>query len=478
MTASPSAQHQLNQVLATARSNQDRDLADLLRLVAQPSISAQGIGIRETAAIEEELLRSAGLTTQILETPNQPMIYGEWLQAPGKPTILFYGHYDVQPADPLELWTSPPFEPTTRDGRIYARGIADNKAQHFSHIAAIRAWLETTGSLPVNVKILLEGEEEIGSPSLDATVHAHRDQLNADLVYTSDGPITDDQFPEIAFGVRGMLYVELHATGPNRDLHSGHWGGVSPNPIWELVRLLNTMLDDQNLITIEGFYDNVQQPTQGARAAMDALPFDIGEALGRIGLTEMVPPAHLPYADRIMARPTLNIAGFTGGYSGEGSKTIIPGKATVKIDMRLVPDQTPDEIWEKISAHVAAHAPGIEIVRLDGGMLPSFTPVEHPLADVVRSAVERGFGKRPIDIPLVGGSLPDATWTKTLGLPSFLVPYGAPEQANHSPNESYRIDRFWQGIATSAALLSLLADTDVDTPTTTATDAQATDQEI
>lgn len=454
----PEATSTLDQVIASLETTRERDLADLLRLVAQPSISAQHIGIRECAAIEEELLRSAGLTTQILETANQPMVYGEWLGAPGKPTVLFYGHYDVQPADPLDLWESPPFEPTIRDGRIYARGIADNKAQHFSHIAAIRAWLETTGSLPVNVKVLLEGEEEIGSPNLDATVLAHRDLLAADLVYTSDGPVTDDRYPEIAFGVRGMLYVELHATGANRDLHSGHWGGVAPNPIWELVRLLNTMLDDQNRITIEGFYDRVQTPTPAARAAMDALPFDVGEAIGRIGLSEMVPPTDLPYADRIMARPTLNIAGIDGGYSGEGSKTIIPSKARVKIDMRLVPDQTPDEIWEKIAAHVAKHAPEIEIVRLDGGMLPSYTPVEHPLADTVRAAVERGFGKRPIDIPLVGGSLPDATWTKTLGIPSFLVPYGAPEQANHAPNESYRLERLWQGITTTATLLALLGE--------------------
>jgi acetylornithine deacetylase/succinyl-diaminopimelate desuccinylase-like protein len=448
----------LPNVLIAAEANQERDLADLLRLIAQPSISAQGIGIAECCAIEEELLRSAGLTIRIIETPRQPMVYGEWSGAPSKPTVLFYGHYDVQPADPLELWTSPPFEPTIRDGRIYARGIADNKAQHFSHIAAIRAWLEATGSLPVNVKVLLEGEEEIGSPNLDSTVLANRDLLTADLVYTSDGPVTDDRFPEIAFSVRGMLYIELHATGPNRDLHSGHWGGVSPNPIWELVRLLNTMLDANNQVTIDGFYDKVRQPTPAARAAMEALPFDVGEAIGRIGLTGMVPPDDLPYADRIMARPTLNIAGISGGYSGPGSKTIIPSTAFVKIDMRLVPDQTPEEIWEKVSRHVATHAPDVEIRRLDGGMLPSYTPVEHPLAEVVRGAVEAGFGKRPIDIPLVGGSLPDATWTKTLGLPSFLVPYGAPEQANHSPNESYRIERLWQGIATSATLLALLAD--------------------
>ncbi len=458
----PATHDDLAAVLAHAESRRDADLKDLFRLIRQPSISAQNVGIPECAAIEAELLRDAGLETRLLETSGHPMVYGEWLGAPGKPTVLFYGHYDVQPPDPLELWKSEPFEPEIRDGRIYARGVADNKAQHFSHIAAIRAWMKATGSLPVNVKVLLEGEEEVGSPHLDETVAKYGDLLKADFVYTSDGPVTNDQYPEIEFGVRGMLYVELRSTGPNRDLHSGHWGGVAPNPIWQLVRLLNTMIDDQNNVLIEGFYDDVLEPTPGARNAMDSLPFDTQKTIGGIGIDHMVPPADLPYADRIMARPTLNIAGFTGGYGGPGSKTIIPAKATVKIDMRLVPEQTPDEIWEKIKAHVDAYVARtgeqIELVKMDGGMLPSYTPVEHPMAEVVRDAVEAGFGKRPIDIPLVGGSLPDAAWTKTLGIPSFLVPYGAPEQANHSPNESYRVERLWQGITTSATLLALLAE--------------------
>ncbi len=445
-------------VIATIDSQRDRLLEDLFTLLAQPSISTQDIGIRECAELEMAFLRRSGLEPRLLETSGHPMVYAEWLGAPGKPTVLFYGHYDVQPADPLDLWLSSPFEPEIRDGRMYARGVADNKAQHFSHIAAIGAWLETTGSLPVNVKVLLEGEEEIGSPHLDEAVAMYRDLLTADLVYTSDGPVTDASYPEISFGVRGLLYIELRTKGPNRDLHSGHWGGVAPNPIWTLVRALNTMIDDQNHILIDGFYDNVMKPTPGARAAMEALPFDVGEAISRIGLNEMVPPADLPYADRIMAQPTLNLAGISGGYGGPGSKTIIPSVAMAKIDMRLVPNQTPDEIWEKVSAHLARHAPDVEIAREDGGMLPSYTPVEHPLADVVRDAVEVGFGSRPIDIPLVGGSLPDAVWTKTLGLPSFLVSYGDPPQANHSPNESYSVERLWQGMHTSAALLALLAD--------------------
>ena len=454
---STAATTRLPDVIAEIDTSKDDLLADLFRLLAQPGISAHDIGIRETAELEMELLRQAGLEPRLLETSGHPMVYAEWLGAPGQPTVLFYGHYDVQPADPLDLWDSEPFEPTIRNGRIYARGVADNKAQHFSHIAAIGAWLKATGSLPVNVKILLEGEEEIGSPHLDEAVAANGDLLTADLVYTSDGPVTDDRFPEITFGVRGLLYVELRAKGPNRDLHSGHWGGVAPNPIWTLVRALNTMIDAENQVLIEGFYDNVLEPTPGARAAMDALPVNVEEAIGRIGLSEMVPPADLPYADRVMARPTLNLAGFSGGYGGPGSKTIIPSTAVAKIDMRLVPNQTPDEIWDKLEAHLAVHAPDVEVVRLDGGMLPSYTPVEHPLAEVVRQAVEQGFGSRPIDVPLAGGSLPDAVWTQTLGLPSFLVSYGDPPQANHSPNESYSLERLWQGMHTSAAFLALLA---------------------
>lgn len=451
-------QSKLDAVLRSVDTSAEIDLDDLLTVVRQPSISAQRIGVRECAMLIREYMAGAGLETRLLETRGEPMVLGTWLEAgPDRPTILFYGHYDVQPPEPLELWHTKPFEPQIRDGRIYARGVADNKAQFMSHLIAIRHWMREAGSLPVNVKLLVEGEEEVGSPHLDEIVARYADDLRADLVYTSDGPVQDTAYPEICFGVRGMLYIELRATGPNRDVHSGHWGGVAPNPAWMLVDALRTMRDEQGEITIDGFSDNVNEPTPGARAAMEALPFDVPQMLGRVGLTEMVPPADLPWADRIMARPTLNIAGFSSGYGGPGSKTIIPSTATVKIDMRLVPDQTPDEIWEKVERHVRTHAPGVEAVRLDGGMLPSYTPVEHPMAEVVRRAVEQGFGTRPVDVPLVGGSLPDAVWTKTLGTPSFLVPYGDPEQANHAPNESYAVERYHQGIKTSAILLSELA---------------------
>ena len=450
----------LQSALTHAREHHDNDLADLFTLLMQQSISAQNLGVQECAALEESLLQDAGFVTRRLATVGHPILYGEWLKAPGKPTVLFYGHYDVQPPDPLEKWESAPFTPTIRDGRIYARGVADNKAQHFSHIAAVRHWLRATGSLPVNVKILLEGEEEIGSPHLDEVVAANKDLLAADLVYTSDGPVTDERYPEIVFGVRGILYVELTATGANRDLHSGHWGGVAPNPILTLARLLTSMIDAENHITIDGFYDNVLPPTPGAESALAQLPFNTAATLAGVGLSDMVPPAGRSYAERVMFQPTLNPAGFTGGYSGPGSKTVLPATASLKIDMRLVPNQTPDEIWEKISAHLKQFGQGVSIRRVDGGMLPSVTPVEHPLATPVRAAVAAGFGSEPISVPSAGGSLPDAVWTKTLGLPSFLVPYGAPEQANHSPNENFRLERLWQGIETSINLLGLLGDRD------------------
>lgn len=446
----------LDAVLAACAANRARDLADLTRLLAQPSISTQNIGVRDCAALVQTMLAEIGLAPRLIETPGHPILIATWTGAPGQPTLLLYGHYDVQPPEPLDQWHSPPFAPTLRDGRLYARGVGDNKGQFFAHIAALRAWLETAGTLPINIKLLLEGEEECGSPNLDTTVRAHRDLLAADLVVTADGPVLDDANPQVAFGCRGLLYVELRARGARHDLHSGNWGGIAPNAAWRLVHLLTTMLDADNTIRIAGFHDAIRPLTPAARAALDAIPLDQRQTLAGIGSDRLPPPADVPYFDRLMARPTLNLAGIAGGYSGAGSKTVIPATALAKLDMRLVPDQHPDDILAKVTAHVARYAPEIEVAPL-GRMEPSFTPLEHPLAEPVRRAVSRGFGRHPLDIPLLGGSLPDATWTKTLGLPSFVVPYGNAAQANHAPNEHMALDRFHAGIRTSAALLAELA---------------------
>ena len=448
---------QIDQVLASCRAHQERDLADLFRLLRQPSISAQNTGVAECAALVHDLLIQAGFTPQLFPTSGHPMIYADRPPKPGLPTVLIYGHYDVQPPDPLDRWISSPFEPEIRDGKLFARGAGDNKGQFFAQICGARAWIDATGDLPVNVKLLIEGEEETGSPHLDSFVAEHRTLLAADLVYTSDGPVLNDANPEVVFGVRGMVYIELTAQGADHDLHSGNWGGIAPNPAWTLVRLLTTMLDAENRVLVPGFYGDVRAVTPGMRAAMDAIPFDQGAALAELGIAALPEPAGLPYFDRLMATPTMNIAGFSSGYAGEGSKTVLPSHAVVKMDMRLVPDQRPDDIYAKVAAHVARAAPEVHVRRL-GQMEPSSTPLDHPLAERVRRAVARGFGAEPIDVPLLGGSLPDSTWTKTLGLPSFLVPYANSDEDNHAPNENIAVERFYAGIRTAAALFAELAE--------------------
>ena len=448
---------ELESVIAACHEREDRDLADLCRLIAQPSISAQNVGVRECADLFVEALEHAGFTARLMPTPAHPIVYAEWLGAPGKPTILIYGHYDVQPPEPLDEWLSPPFAPAVRDGKLFGRGAGDNKGQIFAQIAAARAWLEVTGAIPVNVKLIIEGEEETGSPHLASFVAAHRDLLAADLVYTSDGPVHDDAYPQVVYGVRGLLYVELRARGASYDLHSGNWGGLVPNPAWTLVQLLATMRDADGRVTIEGFYDDVRPPTPAVREAMAAMPVDTRAALATVGVDRLPPPSDLGYFERLMTTPTLNIAGFSSGYGGPGTKTIIPATATVKIDMRLVPDQRTDDIFAKFAAHVAKRAPEVEVLRL-GGMEPSYTPLEHPYAAVVRRAVGIGFGTPPIDVPLLGGSLPDAVFTRTLGLPSFLVPYANADERNHAPNENIEVARFFAGIRTAAALFGVMGD--------------------
>jgi acetylornithine deacetylase/succinyl-diaminopimelate desuccinylase-like protein len=455
----PEPSSQLNKVLAACREREARDLADLFQLIAQPSISAQDIGIRECADLFIDVLRGAGFSAQLMPTPAHPLVYAEWLGAPGFPTVLIYGHYDVQPPDPLEEWLSPPFQPTVRDGKLFARGAGDNKGQIFAQIAAARAWLQVAGELPVNVKFLIEGEEETGSPHLPWFVSRHKDLLAADLVYTSDGPVHDDAQPQVVYGVRGLLYVELRARGASHDLHSGNWGGLVPFPAWTLVQLLATMRDENGRVLIPGFYDDVRPPTPAVKAAMANIPLNQHEALAAVGIDSLPPPQALDYFDRLMTTPTLNIAGFTSGYGGPGAKTVIPSTAMVKLDMRLVPDQRTDDVFAKFEAHVARHAPDIDVLRL-GSMEPSYTPLEHQYAAVVRRAVAIGFGITPIDVPLLGGSLPDAVFTRTLGLPSFLVPYANADERNHAPNENIELSRFFAGTRTTAALFACLAEAD------------------
>jgi acetylornithine deacetylase/succinyl-diaminopimelate desuccinylase-like protein len=349
-------------------------LEQLITLVRQPSISAQDVGVKECAELLAGMMRADGIETEILPTAGQPVIVGKGEAVPGAPTVLIYGHYDVQPVDPIEAWESPPFEPTIRNGRLYGRGTGDNKGQLFAQLLAYRAWRAVAGRPPVNVTFIFEGEEESSSPNLAAFVREHRDLLRADLVYTSDGPIHESGRQTVSLGVRGILYVELVARGPKRDYHSGHGGNLLPNPAWELVHLLGTMRAPDGRILIEGFYDDVRTPEPEALAATAALPIDLAEYLREHEVTALATHPEPGFFERIMFHPTLNIAGLGAGYAGPGSKTIIPSRAIAKIDMRLVVDQRADDIYEKLVRHVRQHAPNVapERVghpdRLDGAL--------------------------------------------------------------------------------------------------------------
>ncbi|WP_375550833.1 M20/M25/M40 family metallo-hydrolase [Rhodophyticola porphyridii] len=439
-------------------ANREDHLQRVIEYVKHPSISAHDIGIREVAAILVEHLSGLGFEAEAVPTSGHPMVLGHRCEAPGKPTVLLYGHYDVQPPDPLEAWITPPFEPTIRDGRIYARGIGDNKGQHFAQLLALEAHLKVTGTLPCNVIFLLEGEEEIGSPRIAEFVAAHADRLKADLVVTADGPLHPSGRPIVTFGVRGMAGFELVVKTGRTDAHSGNHGGTMPNALWTLVHLLGTMKDAEGRITIEGLHDPVRPPTNAERAAADSLPVDVPGYLESMGLGRLDAPADRPFHDRLMFHPTLTINGIHGGYGGPGTKTVLPAEAIAKCDIRLVPDMTPEQAVACVRAHVEKHAPEgeVEVVMSGSGMLPSRTSLDNRFASAVVDAVRTARGVEPYLYPSIGGSLPDYAFTKTLGLPAFVTPYANADEANHAPNENLEISLFHDGIRTGAALLDRL----------------------
>ena len=430
----------------------------LIDYVKRPSISAHGLGIAEVAQYITDVMNRIGLAARIIPTAGWPMVLAERNDAPGTPTVLLYGHYDVQPPDPLEEWVSPPFEPTIRDGRLYARGVGDNKGQHFAQIMALESLLAVRGALPCNVKVLLEGEEEIGSPQMPAFARDHRDELHADLVITSDGPVDADGRARLRFGVRGVLSFELRARGANRDLHSGNWGGVAPNPIWTLVHLLATMKNDRGEVTIDGFYDHVDAQTPRERETLASLPIDLDAVKRSLDLDELDQPAGRGFYERLSTWPTFTINGLHGGYGGAGSKTVLPHEAFAKCDIRLVESQTADEVFAKVAAHVRRHAPNVQLIR-QGSMDPSKTPLDSPYTEPIRRGIAAAQDEEPLLVPAMGGSLPDYVFTKTLGIPAFGVPYANADESNHAPNENLEIERFYKGIKTGAAMLAYLGAT-------------------
>jgi acetylornithine deacetylase/succinyl-diaminopimelate desuccinylase-like protein len=443
----------LNSIFAHIDANQAEFLARLIDYVRRPSISAYGEGIAETADYISAVMRGLGLSVELLPTPRWPMVYSERMESASLPTVLIYGHYDVQPPDPLEAWLSPPFEPTVRNGRLYARGVGDNKGQHFANLLAIETLIQLNGRLPCNVKVLLEGEEEMGSDHIAELVREQRERLKADVVITSDGPVHESGRSCIIGGVRGIVSFELRARGANRDLHSGNFGGVAPNPLWTLVHLLSTMKNADGHITIAGFYENVWPLTAEERAALKRLPLDEEAVRRDLGLAQLDAPLERGYYERLAAWPTLTLNGLHGGYAGPGSKTVLPHEAVAKCDIRLVAAQTVEEIFSKVEAHVHKFAPDVEFIR-QGGMEPSKTPLSTPWVSRLSRAIQAVEGQPPLLIPALGGSLPDYVFTKILGAPSLIVPYANADEANHAPNENMEIERFYNGIKIGAAMLS------------------------
>ncbi|KFC70381.1 putative Peptidase, M20/M25/M40 family [Bosea sp. LC85] len=425
-------------------------LIDYLR---HPSISAENIGIAEVGELLVKMLTDIGLETELVPTEGHPMVIGRWEKAPGKPTVLLYGHYDVQPPDPLDKWLSPPFEPTIRDGRLYARGVGDNKGQHFAQMMAIESHLKVHGTLPCNVILLLEGEEEIGSPHIADFVRVNKDKLKADLAVTADGPRHASGAAAIKFGSRGVISFDLRCRHANRDVHSGNFGGVVPNPIWTLVHLLGTMKNAEGEITIAGLHDDIEPPTMEELAAIERLPRAAEAVKQSLGLNRLDAPAERPFYERLCFRPTLTINGFHGGYGGPGTKTVLPNEAFVKCDIRLVEAQDPEDILRKVADHVAKHAPEVEFIAQDRGMQPSKTPIASPFTAPLRQAFVKAQGEEPLLIPAGFGSLPGYVFTKILGIPAFVTPYANPDEANHAPNENLTLDCFYSGLRTGAALL-------------------------
>jgi acetylornithine deacetylase/succinyl-diaminopimelate desuccinylase-like protein len=445
----------LQDVFQYVESHRDEMLTDLFTLVRQPSISTQGIGVVETAQMLAELMRKIGIETTIYETKGFPIVYGEITNPGATKTLLAYGHYDVQPPEPLELWKSPPFEPTIRDGRIWGRGTADNKGQLLAHLFAAKAFLETRGAPPVNLKFLFEGEEEMNSINLWPFVESHRDLLKADAALTGDGPSHPSGRQLINCGVKGMCYVEIKARGANRDLHSMR-GSMVRSAAWKLVHALTSLKDREERILIPGFYDAVRPPTEAELAAVEAIPYDAAAIRADLEVEDLIGGDDAYYRNFVFGN-SCNIAGLTSGYQGQGMKTVLPSRASAKIDFRLVPDQRPEDIVEKLKAHLEASGFGDLQVEYLGGFYPSRTPVDHPYVRSVVRATRFATGKEPVLSPNMAGSGPDYVFTGLLGLPSVWMPLSPHDSNNHAPNENIYLEGYFEGIKISAAIMEEMA---------------------
>jgi acetylornithine deacetylase/succinyl-diaminopimelate desuccinylase-like protein len=455
----------MDNVIDFINVNRERYLEELKALLAIPSISAlpeHSADVKRCADWCADEMRRIGLqNVRLIDTPGNPVVYGDWLGAAGAPTILFYGHYDVQPVDPLELWESPPFEATVRDGEIYARGSADDKGQVFMHFKAVEAHLKQNGRLPINIRFILEGEEEVGSANLDDFVRANKNDLAADVVVISDSAMFARGIPSICYGLRGLVYFQLDLRGSSTDLHSGSFGGAVANPAMVLAQMLAQMKDRSGRIRIPGFYDDVVPLQEEERKAWAALPFNERQYKKDFGIPKVLGETGYSTLERTWARPTFEVNGLLSGFTGEGAKTVLPAVAMAKVSMRLVPNQHPDKIAQLFEAHVQDIAPKtvtLKVTRMHGGK-PWMTSYDNPFVQAAARAIERGFGKAPV-FTREGGSIPVvSTFHEELGLPSVLFGVGLPDENAHAPNEKLDVANFHGGIIASAILYEEIAKT-------------------
>ncbi|MBI1898274.1 MAG: dipeptidase [Acidobacteria bacterium] len=442
------------------QANQPRFLDELKQFLRIPSISTlpeNKTEVERAARLVADRLREAGIeNVDIVPTAGHPLVYGDWLHAPGKPTVLLYGHYDVQPPDPLELWHTPPFEPSERNGDLYARGSADDKGQMYAHIKAVETLRSTLGSLPVNVKFLIEGEEEVGGASIARYVPENAARLKADVAFVSDTALYAEGIPTLCIGLRGLIYTEIEATGPARDLHSGLYGGAAPNPVFGLIELLAKAKDANGVIRIPGIYDDVRPPAPAELASWKSLPFDEREfLLKEVGAAELTGEPGHSVLERVWARPTLEVHGVAGGFTGAGAKTVIPAKATAKVSLRLVPEQQPDKVVACLKQFVAANAPAgvrVEVRVLSAAPAVMVNP-DHPAIQVAARVFAEVLG-RPTVFIRSGGSIPIVgEFARHLGIPTILMGFGLPDDGLHSPNEKFRIANYFTAIRTVARFL-------------------------
>jgi acetylornithine deacetylase/succinyl-diaminopimelate desuccinylase-like protein len=449
----------LDPSLDTWLTQQDQRLHDdLFAFLRIPSVSARSEHTPDVARAAAWLhghMARIGFTTETLPTPGHPVVLAEWRKAPaGAPTVLVYGHYDVQPPEPLELWTSPAFEPTIRDGRIYARGSVDDKGQLWLHVAALEAHLAIRGSLPVNVIVLAEGEEEVGSENLAHFIEEHRKRLACDAVIISDSSMFAPGIPSILSSLRGLAYFEIDVTGPNSDLHSGMYGGAVVNPATALARIIASFHDATGKVAIPGFYDAVRPFPDAVRAAMKKLPFDEREFMEHLAVDALGGEPGYTTLEKLWTRPTCEVNGMLSGYTGEGAKTVLPGKSMAKVSCRLVPDQDPEVTRQLMEAHVKAVAPAgvtATVTALHGG-LPWRADLAGPLYDAASRALEAAFGRKPV-IQGEGGSIPVVNdFARLLEAPVLLVGFGLPGENAHAPDEWISQDNFRRGMRAIAAL--------------------------